>query len=73
MNVQFVLSEYLDQAQAEYDKLEDGSFAGRIPPCVGVVAFGPTLKECEDELRPTFEDWLLVGSKLGHVPRCAGL
>lgn len=68
MNVQYVLSEYLDRAlaQAEYDKLEDGSFSGRIPSCPGVIAFSSTLKECENELRSTLEDWLLVGLKLGH-------
>jgi predicted RNase H-like HicB family nuclease len=54
-------------AQAEYDKLEDGSFSGRIPPCKGVVAFGDTLRACEDELRSTLEDWLLLGLKLGHT------
>jgi len=38
MAVRFVLTEYLDEAmaQAVYDKLEDGSFAGRIPVCTGV-------------------------------------
>lgn len=68
MSVQYVLSEYLDQAmaQAEYDKLEDGTFSGRIPACKGVVAFGESLKDCEGELRSTLEDWLLVGLKLGH-------
>jgi len=54
-------------AQAIYDKLEDGTFAGRIPSCKGVVAFGATLRECEDELHSTLEDWILVGLKLGHT------
>lgn len=69
MSVQNILSEYLERAmaQAEYDKLEDGTFSGRIPSCKGVLAFGATLKECEDELRSTLEDWLLVGLKLGHT------
>ena len=68
MTIRFVLTEYLEEAmaQAVYDKLEDGSFAGRIPACIGVVAFRPTLKECEDELRSTLEDWIVVGLKLGH-------
>jgi predicted RNase H-like HicB family nuclease len=68
MNVPYVLSGYLDRAlaQAEYDKLEDRSFSGRIPACIGVIAFASTLKECENELRSTLEDWLLVGLKLGH-------
>lgn len=71
-----VLSEYLNQtmAQAVYDKLEDGTFAGRIPPCKGVVAFGVTLRECEDALRSTLEDWILVGLKLGHpLPVIGGI
>lgn len=69
MAVRYILSEYVDQAmaQAVYDKLEDGTFAGRIPSCKGVVAFGATLRECEDTLRSTLEDWILVGIKLGHT------
>lgn len=68
MAIRYILSEYMDQAvaQAAYDKLEDGTFAGRIPVCKGVVAFGATLRECEEELRSTLEDWILVGLKLGH-------
>ena len=76
MQTQYVLSEYLNQAlaQAEYDKLEDNSFSGRIPPCKGVIAFSATLRGCEDELRSTLEDWLLLGLKLGHIlPEVGGI
>ncbi len=68
MTGQYILSDYLENAlaQAEYDKLEDGTFFGRIPRCKGVVAFGTTLRKCETELRSTLEDWVLVGLKLGH-------
>jgi predicted RNase H-like HicB family nuclease len=68
MEIRFILSDYVEQALAEaaYDKLEDGTFAGRIPSCTGVVAFGATLRECETELRSTLEDWILVGLKLRH-------
>jgi predicted RNase H-like HicB family nuclease len=68
MDAHYILSDYIDRAmaQAEYDKLEDDSFAGRIASCKGVLAFGVTLKECEDELRSTLEDWILLGLKLGH-------
>lgn len=68
MGTRYILSDYVEQAmeQAVYDKLEDGTFVGRIPPCKGVLAFGTTLRECEDELRSTLEDWILVGLKLGH-------
>jgi predicted RNase H-like HicB family nuclease len=66
--MKFILSDYVLQALSEavYDKLEDGTFAGKIPPCQGVVAFGETLRECENELQSVLEDWLLVGLKLGH-------
>ena len=76
MEIRFVLSEYIEQttAQAVYDKLEDGTFAGRIPPCKGVVAFGATLRECEENLRSTLEDWVLLGLKLKHpLPVIAGI
>jgi len=68
MTVKFILSEYVDKAMAEamYDKLEDHSFVGKIPVCKGVIAFGSTLKECQNELRSTLEDWILLGLKLRH-------
>jgi predicted RNase H-like HicB family nuclease len=68
MSAHYILTDYIDRAiaEAEYDKLEDGSFAGGIASCKGVLAFGATLKECEAELRSTLEDWILVGLKLGH-------
>jgi len=52
--------------QASYDKLEDNSFVGRIPACEGAIAFGTTLHECQNELRSTLEEWVLMGLKLGH-------
>lgn len=68
MSKRYVLSEYVGLAmnQAIYDKLEDASFSGRIPACPGVLAFASTLKDCEEELRSTLEDWVLLGLKLRH-------
>ena len=68
MSVQFILTEYVEQAiaQAVYDKLEHGTFSGRIPVYLGVIAFGASLRECEDDLRSTLEDWILLGLKLRH-------
>ena len=74
--IRYILSEYVEKvmAQAVYDKLEDGTFAGKIPPCKGVIAFGSTLRECEEELHSTLEDWILVGLKLGHpLPVIGGI
>lgn len=72
----YVLSDYVAQALAEatYDKLEDGSFAGRIPSCPGVVALAVSLRDCENELRSALEDWILLGLRLGHkLPVIAGI
>ena len=76
MKVRFILSDYVEQALAlaAYDKLEDGTFVGRIEPLKGVIAFGETLRECRDELQSTLEDWLLTGLKLGHsIPPVADI
>jgi len=64
----FVLTDYIEQAMAlaTYDKLEDGSFVGKIAPCQGVIAFGSTLRQCEEELRSSLEDWVLLGLILNH-------
>ena len=68
MPLQYVLSDYVAEAMAEaiYDNLEDQTFAGKIPSCPGVVAFGASLRKCEEELRSTLEDWIWVGLRLGH-------
>jgi len=74
--MQYILTDYVNRAmaEAEYDKLEDDTFAGRIPACPGVIAFGLTLSACEAELRSTLEDWLLMGLKLHHsLPVVGGI
>ncbi len=65
---EYILSNYISKAlsKATYEKLEDESYAGRIPACPGVVAFGSSLRLCEEELQSTLEDWVLVGLKKGH-------
>ena len=61
-----MLLEYVDEAMAKavYDKLEDGSYCGKIPQCPGVVAFAETLYRCERALRSSLEGWLIV--KIRH-------
>ena len=68
MPVRYLLTEYVEQAmaQAVYDKLEDETFAGRIPTCPGVVAFASSLRECEESLQSVLEEWILLGLKLHH-------
>jgi len=76
MKPRYVLTDYVERAmgRAVFEKLEDGSYAGKIPPCKGVIAFGASLRECDSILRATLEDWILVGLKLGHsLPILAGI
>ncbi len=76
MASRYVLSDYVGQAmaQAVFDKLEDGTFTGRIPACQGVIAFGGSLRDCEGELQSTLEDWILLGVRLGHhLPVLGGI
>ena len=48
-----ILTGYIESAlsQAEYDKLEDDTFSGRVLECKAVIAFGNSLCECESELQ----------------------
>ena len=64
--VHYMLIEYINKAmsKAVYDKLEDGSFSGKIPHCLTVIAFGETLHKCQQELRSSLEGWLIV--KIRH-------
>ena len=59
---------YVNQllVNAVYEKLDDCTYSGRIPQCTGVVSFGTTLRECEDELHSTLENWILLGINLGQ-------
>jgi predicted RNase H-like HicB family nuclease len=64
-----MLIEYINKAmsKAVYEKLEDGTYSGRIPQCPGVIAFGETLYQCQEELRSVLEGWLIV--KIRHGDR----
>lgn len=76
MAVRYVLSDYVAEAlaQAVYEKVEDGSYVGRIPSCPGAAAVAGTLRQCEESLRSTLEDWILLGLRMGHaLPVVAGI
>jgi len=71
-----MLTEYIDKAisKAVYDKLEDGTYCGKIPECPGTIAFGKTLYACQNELRSVLEGWLLVKLRHGdQLPIIAGI
>lgn len=74
--MKYIITEYLEKAMenAVYEKLEDGRYAGRIPECKGVIAFGETLKKCEEELQSVLEAWVLLGFKMKHpLPVIGGI
>jgi len=62
-----MLTEYIDKAisRAVYDKLEDGTYCGKISECPGTIAFGKTLYACQSELKSVLEGWLLVKIRYG--------
>ena len=70
-----MIIEYINKAmsRAVYEKLEDGTYSGKIPQCPGVIAFGETLYQCQEELRFVLEGWLIVkirhGDKLPIIGR----
>ncbi|MFC1886246.1 type II toxin-antitoxin system HicB family antitoxin [Thermodesulfobacteriota bacterium] len=61
-----MLTNYINKAMSDavFDKLEDGTFSGKILKCPGVVAFGETLYQCQKELKSSLEGWLIV--KIRH-------
>jgi len=60
--------------KAVYEKLEDDTYSGKIPHCPGVIAFGETLYQCQEELRSALEGWLLIKIRHGDkLPVMGGI
>jgi predicted RNase H-like HicB family nuclease len=67
-----VISRYVEEAlrRAGYDKLEDGTFYGKVRGLRGVLSTGETLEECRNQLADVVEEWVLVRVAKGlSVPR----
>lgn len=64
---ELLLTAYIQNAMARatYDKLEDGSFCGRIPACPGVIAFEESLDRCREGLQSVLEGWIILGLRSG--------
>ena len=70
-----MLIEYINKAmsKAVYEKLEDGTYCGKIRDCSGTIAFGNTLYDCQNELKSVLEGWLIVKIRHGdRLPIIAG-
>jgi predicted RNase H-like HicB family nuclease len=54
-----MITSYIDQAlrRAHYSNLENGTFCATVPALSGVIATGPTLEECRDQLAEVVEEW----------------
>lgn len=75
MEGDYVLIEYINKAmsKAVYEKLEDGTYCGKIRDCPGTIAFGNTLYDCQNELKSVLEGWLIVKIRHGdRLPLIAG-
>jgi predicted RNase H-like HicB family nuclease len=61
-----MLIEYINKAMSKaiYEKLEDGTYSGKIPQTPGLIAFGETLYQCQEELKSALEGGLIV--KIRH-------
>jgi predicted RNase H-like HicB family nuclease len=57
-----VITSYIDEAlrRAHYSNLENGTFCATVPALPGVIATGPTLEGCRDQLAEVVEEWVLV-------------
>ena len=70
-----MIIEYIQKAleEAEYKKLDDGTWFAEIPNFQGVWANGTSVEECRKELMGVLEEWLIMkihdGDKLPVIKR----
>ncbi|MEC4812963.1 MAG: type II toxin-antitoxin system HicB family antitoxin [Scytonema sp. PMC 1069.18] len=64
-----MLTEYIEAAlkRANYETLDDGTFYGEVPELQGLYANAPTLEACQEELKDSLEEWIVLGLQLGHT------
>ncbi len=71
-----MLIEYIQQAieNAEYKKLEDGTWFVEIPGFEGVWTNGKSIEECRRELIEVLEEWLILKLRHGDpIPKVKGI
>lgn len=71
-----MLAAYIQAAleDAEYKKLEDGTWFAEIPGFDGVWANGKTVEECRKELVEVLEEWLILKIRdKDPIPRLKGI
>lgn len=76
MAIKLTIDEYVERAMehAVYKRLPDGTIAGTIPPCPGVIEFGVSPEEARDRLRAALEGWVELGLRLDQpIPEIDGI
>jgi predicted RNase H-like HicB family nuclease len=71
-----MIGKYIDKAlrRARYGRVDRGAFAATVPGLRGVLATGPTLEACRDQLAEVVEEWVLVRVSRGlAVPAIGGV
>ena len=71
-----MLFEYIQGAleDAEYKKLDDGTWFAEIPGFDGVWANKKTVEECRKELVEVLEEWLILKLRDGDpIPKVKGV
>jgi predicted RNase H-like HicB family nuclease len=71
-----VITRYIDQAlqRARYRQVDGGLYCATVQGLRGVIATGPTLEDCRDQLAQVVEEWILVRVSRGlSTPRLGGV
>ncbi len=71
-----MLTRFLDRAlrRAHYRQVDGGTFCATVRGLRGVIATGPSLEACRDELAEVIEEWVLVRVARGlRVPPLDGV
>jgi predicted RNase H-like HicB family nuclease len=57
-----MITRFLDRAlrRAQYRQVDAGTFCATVTGLRGVIATGPSLEACRDQLAEVVEEWVLV-------------
>jgi predicted RNase H-like HicB family nuclease len=71
-----MITRFLDRAlrRAQYRQVDGGIFCATVSGLRGVIATGPSLEACRDQLAEVVEEWVLVRVARGlRVPTLDGV
>ena len=71
-----MITRFLDRAlrRAQYRQVDGGTYCATVRGLRGVIATGPSLEACRDQLAEVVEEWVLVRVARGlPVPTLNGI